>query len=111
MDKFGSQNGSTGPRRVTGKALFNMGVCVGTPGATRVMEKHGLHPLMVLARHGSGDWGTLCPEDFAANEEAVKTGDRIMSVYKHGPKGEEDTLWVITDPGHETTTILLPDEY
>lgn len=94
-------------RKVTGKALFNGGVCVGTPGANEVMRRLGLHPLLILARHMTGDWGECDPEDARENERAVKSGDRIMSVYKFG----EDTLWVITDAGHETTTILTPDEY
>lgn len=103
-----SLNGSNGPdRRVTGKALFRIGVVVSTPGAVDVMREHNVHPLILIAMHASGIWGDIDPKDRGLNEAAIPHKDRIMSVYKFG--GE--TLWVITDPGHETTTILTPDEY
>lgn len=58
--------------------------------------------------HLFGDWGDLCEEDKALNEEAVRLGNgRIMSVYKQNG----DTLWIITEADRSYTTILFPDEY
>lgn len=50
----------------------------------------------------------MSPEDAEANNESVKTKDQIISSYTatNGTK-----FWIITDAGHETTTILLPHEY
>lgn len=111
-----AENGKSGPhnngephkaRKVNGRTLFRIGTVVGTRGAAEVMAKHDLHPLVIAAMHASGIWGDIPAEDARLNERAVITGDRIMSVYRFGT----DTLWVITDAGHETTTILTPDEY
>lgn len=101
-----SNNGHS-RRKVTGKALFPMGHVVGTRGAMEVMIKHDLHPIILAARHASGDWGDVSLDDYQANEEALTTGARIMSVYKFG----NDTLWVITEADRSATTILTPDEY
>lgn len=102
------RNGHPHPqRKVTGKALFSLGLVVGTPGAREVMMRHDLHPLILIARHASGDWGQIDPEDRGLNEEALINGDRIMSVYKFG----DDTLWVITEADRSSTTILTPGEY
>jgi hypothetical protein len=64
--------------------------------------------LFALHRHFRGDWGEVPPEDAKANDESVKSKDQIISAYtaSNGVK-----FWIITDAGHETTTILLPDEY
>ena len=61
-----------------------------------------------LCRHLSGDWGDLCEDDKALNDEAVRVGDeRILSAYeKDGKK-----IWIITESDRSTTTILFPDEY
>lgn len=53
------------------------------------------------------DWGNTSEEDKPLNDEAVKTKDRIMAEYNIG----EDRIWIITDYGHEMTTVLFPHEY
>ncbi|GMV26910.1 MAG: hypothetical protein AMXMBFR58_29410 [Phycisphaerae bacterium] len=103
-----SLNGKGGPQRqVTGKALFRLGMGVCTPAAAEVMERHGVSPIILSAMHASGIWGDVPPEDAAANEDALKTGARIMSVYKFG----DDTLWIITEADRSATTILTPSDY
>lgn len=102
-----SQNGFSGKRRVTGVALFKVGTVVGTPGAAEVMDRHGLHPLIIVSMHASGIWGDIPEEDRLANEEALESGARLMSVYKFG----DDTIWVITEADRKYTTVLTPDEY
>lgn len=100
-------NGSPKRRVVTGKPLFHPGVVVVTTGAAEVIRKHGLHPVVLIARHVSGDWGQIDPADLATNEAALIDDARLMSVYKF----EGDTLWVITEADRSSTTILTPDEY
>lgn len=96
-----------GPRKVTGRLLFEPGAIVATRGAAAVMVRLGLHPLALAIRHMSGDWGAIGEEDRLANEEALKDGARLMSVFKFG----SDTLWIITEADRSVLTILLPDEY
>jgi len=92
---------------MTGKALFELGQIVATPGALDLMERCHIDGLSLLARHVTGDWGDIDPEDRGLNEEALRDGSRIFSVYG---KGAERCL-VITEWDRSVTTILKPDEY
>jgi hypothetical protein len=93
---------------------FHLGPIVATPGAMDAMARNNVVPLEYLAKHVSGNWGELCEEDRQANEEALETGARIMSVYI---LPDTTTLWIITDAEidechhRQATTFLLPDEY
>jgi hypothetical protein len=69
-----------------------------------------------LARHMRGDWGCVDDEDAKTNEEAVRSGSRILSAYPIGSqkpcKGFGDnTLWIITEADRSVTTFLLSEEY
>ena len=93
---------------------FDLGQIVATPGALETTTNE--QRLCYLARHSIGDWGHVCGEDWNANDEAVKDGDRILSAYPIDPakpcKGfGENTLWIITEGDRSVTTFLLPDEY
>jgi hypothetical protein len=88
--------------------LFQLGQVVATPGALEVIAAHELTPLGLLTRHYNGDWGTLCEEDKALNDEAVKLGNRIFSAYQIAP---DVKIWIITEADRSATTILLPSEY
>lgn len=67
-----------------------------------------------MSRYIVYDWGDLHPDDWELNDEAVKTGERILASYPLPPDVEvdfEDRLWVITNAGHEFTTLLFPGDY
>ncbi len=64
--------------------------------------------IAALNRHSKGDWGTLCDEDKEANEQALKYGGRLFSVYEDN-KGIK--FWIITEADRASTTVLLPDDY
>ena len=87
---------------------FALGEIVSTRGALDALEKAGQPPLLFLLRHASGDWGEVCPEDRKQNDDAVESGDMLLSAYRTS-LGER--IWVISDAGRAVTTILLPDEY
>jgi hypothetical protein len=93
---------------------FALGQIVATPGALRALEEAGQSPSEFLRRHADGDWGTVCQDDKAANDAALKDGSRIISAYV---LADGDTkVWVITeakdDDGHRAaTTVLWPEEY
>ena len=88
---------------------FPLGHVVATPAALETMSSMDgmVNSNTLLRRHASGDWGDVDPNDAGMNDEALKTGDRIFSVYKFGPK----TFWVITESSRDITTILLPQDY
>ena len=88
--------------------MFPFGRIVATPGALTAMEEARIDGLALLARHGHGDWGAIDPGDFGLNEEALRTGARLMSVYPL-PTGE--VIWIITEADRSVTTLLLPDDY
>ncbi len=90
------------------RPLFSLGQCVATPGALAVLEEAGQTPADFLNRHITGDWGEIDPEDKGLNEEALRDGARIFSVYRTS-KGVK--VWVITEADRASTCILLPDEY
>jgi len=68
----------------------------------------------ILSRHVCGDWGDVCAHDAKVNEDALKSGARILSAYTvAGIK-----LWVISDAAwnedpllRQVTTILRPEDY
>jgi hypothetical protein len=61
-----------------------------------------------LLAHITGDWGDVPPVDKAMNETLLKSGGRLLSSFRSS-RGAR--YWVITDPGHDTTTVLLPSDY
>ena len=64
--------------------------------------------LPALSVTAPGDFGDVSEEDWELNEEAVDTGDRILSAY-HDRNGVK--FWIITEWDRSATTILLPSEY
>jgi hypothetical protein len=92
---------------------FALGQIVATPGALEALAKAGQTPHELIRHHVSGDWGEVCPDDAALNDEALKDGSRLLSAYmlKTGEK-----LWVITeavgDDGQRVSTCcLLSSDY
>lgn len=92
----------------TERKILPLGRMVATPGALHALAQAGENLLLYLARHASGDWGEVCPEDACANELARETGERILSVYR---LREGTKLWIITEADRSSTCILLPEEY
>jgi hypothetical protein len=97
-------NGTGAPATIR----FPLGQVVSTPGALEAMAHAGQDGSQLLARHHSGDWGEVCDSDKLANDQAVETGERILSAYTliTGTK-----VWIITEADRSSTCILLPDEY
>ena len=90
------------------RGLFPLGQTVITPGAIEALEKSQQHPGDFLSRHLRGDWGELCEEDRAANQQALDERLRLMSVYR---TTKQEKLWIITEADRSATTLLLPEEY
>lgn len=107
---------------------FALGRVVATPGALALMHVTNSNPFMLLAKHVTGDWGEIDPEDVVTNEDALEHGLRVLSVYRlplqavvgkgvapvqPSQEADEDDnrIWVITEADRSVTTLLLPEEY
>ena len=103
--------------------LFKPGRVLATPGAIEALERSGQSVWHFLTRHLSGDWGVVDSDDKAANDDALRDGSRILSVYLldgdrdgSGDGDEATKIWLITEAANENgnreaTTALLPEEY
>lgn len=87
---------------------FPLGRVVATPGALEKLAESSENAALFLRKHQLGIWGDVCSDDAQANEQALKDGDRILSVY-HTAKGQK--LYVITEADRSSTCVLLPEEY
>ncbi len=86
---------------------FSLGQLVATPNALAELTHEDIS--IALNRHASGDWGTLDKQDWAANERALKHGDRLLSVYFSKQKNTK--FYIITEWDRSYSTILLPCDY
>ena len=90
-------------------AKFPLGQVVATRGVFDWATENELHRHIsdCLTRHISGDWGDVCVGDWAANDSALDTGERLLSTYTVAGK----KIWIITEWDRSVTTVLFPDEY
>lgn len=87
-------------------AKFIPGRILITAGALRTLTAESVQAAFL--RHLRGDWGEVCPEDAASNDEALRIGARLVSAYRDD-RGTR--FWIITEADRSATTILLPEEY
>ena len=85
--------------------MFPLGQVVITRNALDTLRADAVQA--ALRRHAVGDWGDICDEDRGLNDEALKNGSRILSVYRD----EETKFWIITEADRSATTVLLPEDY
>lgn len=84
---------------------FPLGQIVITPNALATLSLEEINT--GLKRHSQKDWGNVCPDDAALNDEALVHGDRVLSAYGEGSK----RFWIITESDRSVTTILMPEDY
>jgi hypothetical protein len=84
---------------------FPLGQVVITANAGQQLDRTAVFE--ALRRHAAGDWGDLDPDDASLNDLALKSGDRLLSVYGTG----ERKFWIITESDRSVTTVLLPEDY
>ena len=87
-------------------AQFPSGQIVITPTALNTLSQTDVHA--ALRRHLQGDWGDVDEEDRRTNDQSLKHGARLLSVY-HAANGTK--FWIITEADRSATTVLLPDDY
>ena len=89
---------------ILGSAMkFPLGLLVITPDALQSIPEDDI--CRALDRHVTGQWGDLSDHDRAANELALSTASRLLSVY-HTDTGTE--FRVMTTGNRFTTTVFLP---
>ena len=93
-------------RLVEPEPKFSLGQIVATPNALNNIPNDEI--MHALSRHVRGDWGQLDPEDWNANELALKDGSRLFSAYH---SSRDIKFWIITEADRSVTTVLLPEDY
>jgi len=90
------------------KPLFSLGQIVATTQCLAEIEAAGQTPMEFIQQHATGQWGLVCEDDQQANEDALRSNERLLSVYKTklGCK-----LYCITEWDRSVTTLLCSDEY
>lgn len=105
-------------------AKFYIGQLVATRGVADLMKGNQSFSEFVsacLRKYTKCDWGDTCKDDSAMNDDAVKREDsRLLAVYKF-PKDAnwtsehfgyaQESIWIITESDHSSTTVLFPSEY
>jgi len=90
---------------LTSQIKFPLGQVVITPNALEKLKSDDI--LNALNRHVVGDWGDLEEEDRQTNDEALQSGDRLLSAYRSG----DTKFWIITEADRSSTCVLLPEDY
>jgi hypothetical protein len=76
-----------------GQQRVELGQLVATPAALERAKEYRINVGELVWRHVHGDWGDLDAHDKRANEQALKSGARLLSAYGSGPT----KLYVITE--------------
>ena len=89
--------------------MFEMGLLVITNGINDKLDSVRFSKEITVALHRftNADWGEMDPEDIEANNEVLRTGERLFAAYQTS----EGKIWIITEADRSATTILFPDEY
>ncbi len=90
---------------------FHLGQMVMTAGVNDKVAEDSKFAKFVtesLARHATGDWGEMSPEDKTENELSLKADLRLFSAYE---KPDLPKIWIITEADRSATTVLFPEEY
>jgi hypothetical protein len=100
---------------------FALGQVVATPAALAHLSQCNIDPYDLVRRHQTGDYGDIDAGDVHENEQALKLGNRILSVYElevpnnakplDATAKASERLFVITEADRSSTTILIDREY
>lgn len=80
-----------------------------TPTLQIWTNENSLHEMFVMLckmRHFAGDWGEVSFAERQLNDDNVRNGGRLASMYSLN----DIIVWVVTDPGHIVTTAMFAYE-
>ena len=63
--------------------------------------------MSLVCRHVAGDFGEVDAHDRQANEDAIRSGERVLSAYT--VNGQR--LYVITEADRSSTCVLCASDY
>ena len=63
--------------------------------------------LKALERHAAGDWGLVDQTAWKENDQALRNGQRLFSVYQ---SSAGQRFWLITQADRAVTTAVLPED-
>ena len=86
---------------------FSLGKTYATSAVAAWAEQNGTDLTKLMWRHHCGEWGDLCDGDKTANDQALETGDRILSAYQISGR----KVYIVTEGNRSMTTIMLASEY
>ena len=67
-----------------------------------------------MLRYVRNDWGDLCDEDKALDDESVNNEGRLLAAYNlpNDLKFDgEEKIWIVTECDRSVTTVLFPSDY
>lgn len=85
---------------------FVPGRLLATPAAMEAVPFQEMQN--ALCRHFCCDWGAVSEHSRRENELALKSGERLLSVYR---TENDTTFWIITEADRSCTTVMLPQDY
>ena len=85
---------------------FSLGRILITANVENIIERAEIEA--ALGRHARGDWGDVGPEDWRANQIALREGERVFSTYTDR---RNTRFYIITEADRSATTVLLPGDY
>lgn len=100
--------------------IFNTPKILSTIGINESSVITDGHISAMLDRHFSGMWGGISSDGQTENNRSLKNQGMLISEYhcckedfkiRYSKSEKSIVVWIITDPGWKTTTILLPEEY
>ena len=74
------------------------------------MERYGIDAAELLRRHPATG-ATSTPKTPASNEEALKHGARILSVYGTDEGAESRRIWIFTEVDRASTALICPEDH
>ena len=90
---------------------FELGHLLMTIGAAEL----GVDLMPYMERHATGDWEHMTGRDRQLNKRAIKNDDRIFTSceipFEKENKSWVETVFIITERGCLTTTIMRADEH
>jgi len=88
------------------RSRFELGEFRLTASADKAISSHDI--AVALSRHANGDWGDLSDKERAKNDDSLKNGGRLVSLYRNfnGVK-----FSIVTEADRSATTVLLPEDY
>jgi hypothetical protein len=91
--------------QITVNTRFNLGQLCITQNVANTMPSDEI--LKALERHAAGDWGLVDQATWEQNDQAMRNGKRLSSVYQ---SSAGQRFWIITEANRSTTTVLLPED-